>query len=122
MPDPDANDIHRIGGGGVGNLRLKAQEGRLDVPGISVLKANSPREAARQIRAVFPEAEALHVAATIVGSSTAERIRRAGFDLHPDPTRTLPNHHRIVHRDGASGFNDNNLSRLSDAFEDSTGH
>src|SRR5262245_17746716 len=29
-------DIHRIGGGGVENLRLKPREAGLDVPGISV--------------------------------------------------------------------------------------
>lgn len=111
-------DIHRIGGGSVENLRLKPQEARLNPPGISVLKAPTPREAADQIRAAFPRAVDLHEAAKIVGTTTVEKIRAAGFDVIPDPSRKLPNHHRLIHPDGAAGFSDENLQKLSEAFTD----
>ncbi len=113
-------DIHRIGGGSVENLRLKPQETRLNPPGISVLKAPTPREAADQIRAAFPRAVDLHEAAKLVGTTTVEKIRAAGFDVIPDPSRKLPNHHRLIHPDGAAGFSDENLQKLSEAFTDTT--
>jgi hypothetical protein len=112
------NDIHRIGGGSVENLRLKPKEATLNPPGISVLKALSPGEAARQIREAFPEAEELHEIAKVVGSTTAEKIRSAGFDVLPNPTRRLPNHHRVIHPDGAGGFSEENLKGLSEVFTD----
>lgn len=111
-------DIHRIGGGSVENLRLKPQEAQLNPPGISVLKAPIPSEAADQIRAAFPRAVDLHEAAKIVGTTTAEKIRAAGFDLLPYPTRKLPNHHRLIQPDGAAGFSDENLQKLSETFTD----
>jgi hypothetical protein len=117
-----ARDIHRIGGGSVDNLRLKPKEAALDEPGISVLKAPTPGDAARQIRQAFPKARALHEAAKTVGSTTEELIREAGFDIIAIPSAALPNHHRIIHPDGAAGFSDENLTRLSEAFEDTTGH
>ncbi|HTE18380.1 MAG TPA: hypothetical protein VK689_08365 [Armatimonadota bacterium] len=114
--------IHRIGGGRVENLRLKPRETKLNPPGISVLWAPSPGEAARQMRELFPDAEGLQEAAKVVGSTRTERIRSAGFDIVADPMRKLPNHHRIVHPDGALGFNDNNLRRRAEAFTDTVGH
>jgi hypothetical protein len=116
------NDIHRIGGGSVENLRLKPREAKLNPPGISVLQAPSPGGAARQMREEFPDAEQLHEAAREVGSTTADKIRSAGFGLHPNPTRKLPNHYRIVHRDGAAGFVEENLRRLSAVFTNTSGH
>jgi hypothetical protein len=112
--------IHRIGGGRVENLRLKTQEARLNPPGISVLAAPTPAEAAAQIRAAFPQAKALHEAAKTVGSTTVEKIRAAGFDILPNPTAKLPNHHRITHPNGAAGFTDENLRKLCDAFVDTS--
>lgn len=100
------------------NLRLKPKEATLNPPGISVLKALSPGEAARQIREAFPNAEELHEATRIVGSTTTEKIRSAGFDVRPNPTRKLPNHHRVIHPDGADGFSDENLKKLSEVFTD----
>jgi hypothetical protein len=122
MEDTTVNDIHRIGGGSVENLRLKPKEAKLDPPGISVLKASSPAEAARQIKEAFPDAEELHTLARVVGSTTVEKIRRAGFDIMPNPTRRLPNHHRLIHPDGADGFRDENLKELSGAFTDTQEH
>jgi hypothetical protein len=74
------------------------------------------------MRAAFPRARALHRAAKTVGSSSEELIRSAGFDVIPAPSATLPNHHRIIHPDGAAGFNDENLARLAEVFENTTGH
>jgi hypothetical protein len=115
-------DIHRIGGGAVDNLRLKPRELMLNPPGISVLKSPRPGEAARQMRVAFPQARALHQAAATVGSTTEELIRGAGFDIIYVPSVTLPNHYRIIHPDGAAGFNDLNLARLSQVFTVTTGH
>ena len=36
----------------------------------------------------------------------------------PNPTRRLPNHHRLIHPDGADGFSDDNLKGLSEVFTD----
>jgi hypothetical protein len=115
-------DIHRIGGGGVENLRLKPRETALKQPGISVLKAQSPGAAAQQIRSAFPAAKALHSAANTVGSTTETLIRAAGFDIIHVPSQTLPNHYRIIHPNGAAGFSDANLAHLSQVFTDTTGH
>ncbi len=115
-------DIHRIGGGTVENLRLKPAEAALVPPGISVLKAPTPREAAAQVRAAFPRAAGLHQAARTVGSTSEDAIRRAGFDVIPNPTRKLPNHHRIIHPDGVAGLTDQNLAKLAAVFTNTTGH
>lgn len=113
--------IHRIGGGSVDNLRLKPREAKLNPAGISVLYATSPGEAARQIREAFPDARELNEVAKFVGSTTVEKIRSAGFDIIPNPTRKLPNHYRIIHPDGEHGFTDENLRRLSAVFTDTSG-
>lgn len=115
-------DIHRIGGGKAENLRLKPAEAALGPPGISVLKAPTPGEAAARVRAAFPRARGLHEAANTVGSTTEEAIRGAGFDIVPNPTRKLPNHHRIIHPERAAGFTDENLARLEGTFTNTTGH
>ena len=115
-------DIHRIGGGSVENLRLKPREAALDIPGISVIKAPTPAAAAREMRTGLPRAKALHEQAKTIGSTTEEALRRVGFDVIPTPSAALPNHHRIVHRDGAAGFNDANLARLATIFVNTTGH
>ncbi|MDR3633930.1 MAG: hypothetical protein P4L84_09005 [Isosphaeraceae bacterium] len=111
-------DIHRIGGGGVENLRLKPAEEKLDPPGISVLKRATPAEVAAEVRAAFPGATKLHEAASTIGTTTEESIRLAGFEIIADPTRRFPNHHRIIHREGVAGFTEENLRRLSAAFEE----
>ena len=115
-------EIHRIGGGTVDNLRLKPREAALDVPGISVIKAPTPGAAAREIRTGLPRAKALHKQANTIGTASEEDIRSVGFDIIPSPSTALPNHHRIVHPDGAAGFNDDNLGRLAEVFHNTTGH
>ncbi|MBD2182466.1 hypothetical protein H6S82_20485 [Planktothrix sp. FACHB-1355] len=111
-------DINRIGGGSPDNLKLKPAEQKLNPPGISVLKGGSPAEAAQQMKKAFPNAAGLHEAAKVVGSTNEALIRSAGFDIMPAPTKKFPNHHRITHPNGGKGFNDENLSRLSDVFTD----
>jgi hypothetical protein len=78
---PAVLDVHRIGGASIENLRLKPREATLRVPGISVIRCPSPQDAADQMRAAFPRARDLHRAAQIVGSTSNELIRAAGFDI-----------------------------------------
>lgn len=104
------------------NLRLKPRESTLHPPGISLLHAPSPAEAARQIREAFPSADVLHEAAQVIGSTTVDNIRQAGFDVLPNPTKKLPNHYRLIHAEGVAGFNDANLARLSAVFTETSGH
>jgi hypothetical protein len=115
-------DMHRIGGSSVENLRLKSREATLNPPGISLLHAPSPQAAVRQIREAFPAADELYAAAQVIGSTTVEKIRSAGFDVIPYPTKRLPHHYRLIHPDGVAGFNDENLARLSAGFTETSGH
>jgi hypothetical protein len=71
--------LHRVGGATIDNLRLKPKEAILAVPGISVLKADQPGEAAPAVRSAFPRARGLHIAAETIGSTTAEAIRGGGL-------------------------------------------
>jgi hypothetical protein len=122
VPTEAAGDIHRIGGGTVENLRLKPREAALDVPGISVIKAPTPDDAAREIRMGFPRARGLHEQAGTIGTTSEEAIRSVGFGIIPTPSAALPNHHRITHPEGAAGFQDDNLAKLAEIFVDTTGH
>jgi RHS repeat-associated protein len=113
--------VNRIGGAHVENLRLKPQEQALSPPGISVLLATSAKDAAQQMKNAFPKATGLHEQARTVGGSSIAKVRRAGFDVLPDPTKRFPNHGRLVHPDGTSGFNDENLQKLSNEFTNMEG-
>jgi hypothetical protein len=115
-------DMHRIGGSSVDNLWLKPREATLNPPGISLLHAPSPGEAARQIREAFPVADGLHEAAHVIGSTTVDKIRGVGFDVIPNPTKKLPNHYRLIHPDGVAGFSNENLTRLSAVFTETSGY
>ena len=121
MPESIRRTVHRVGGGSVENLRLKPKEETLKPPGISVLVADGPEVASRQMVEAFSSAPRLVAAAGTVGSTTPELIRAAGFDIISVPTRNFPNHHRIVHPDGVAGFTDENLGRLAAAFVETTG-
>ena len=114
--------IHRIGGGSIDNLRLKPREATLEVPGISVIKATTPDLAAQEMRIGLPRARDLHQQATRIGSASEAAIRSAGFEVLPVPSRALPNHHRIIHPDGVRGFDEDNLAKLADTFENTMGH
>ena len=114
-------NIHRIGGASIENLRLKPREAALDIPGISVIMAPSPSEAAQEMRTGFPRASGLHELAKTIGTASEVDIRNAGFDLLPTPSKALPNHYRLIHPDGVAGFNDENLARLAAVFQNTTG-
>ena len=118
----DAELVHRIGGSSLENLRLKPREAGLDVPGISVIEASTPSDAVREIRSGLPRARDLHALAKTIGTASVGEIRARGFDVIPTPSSALPNHHRIIHPEGAAGFSDENLTHLAEAFIDSTGH
>jgi hypothetical protein len=113
--------IHRVGGGAVANLRLSPLDRQEDPPGISVLLGGAPQEAAEQMRQAFPKSRKWQQSSHTVGTATAAAIRAAGFDILPDPTARFPNHGRLIHPDGLAGFTDENLKRLSQAFQDTTG-
>lgn len=119
MPD---RDIHRIGGSSIENLRLKPREATLKVPGISVVLTPTAGAAAIQMRTAFAEIPEIVEASPVVGSTNAELIRSAGFDIIHVPSRRLPNYYRIIHPAGAAGFTDENLAGLSSAFVDTAGH
>lgn len=121
-PAPPAGDIHRIGGASVENLRLKPREAALPVPGISVIKAPTPADAAGEMRTGLPRARGLHEQAKTIGTASEDAIRATGFDVIPTPSTALPNHHRIIHSEGAAGFSDENLARLAEVFTNTTGH
>jgi hypothetical protein len=121
-PATAQGNIHRIGGASVDNLRLKPREAALDVPGVSVIKAPTPGDAAREMRTGLPKAKGLHQQAKTIGTASEEGIRSAGFDVIPTPSGALPNHHRIIHPDGTAGFSDENLARLAEVFTNTTGH
>jgi hypothetical protein len=116
------NNIHRIGGASIENLRLKPGEAALDVPGISVIRAVTPADAASEIRIGLPRARDLHKQAWRIGSTSVEAIRSVGFDVIQTPSVALPNHYRIIHPHGAAGFNDANLVKLAEIFTNTTGH
>lgn len=125
LPEPtasrtrsDGKPLYRIGGGSIENLRLKPMERDLVPPGVSVLLGGSPEAAARALRGAFPHATQLREASNIVGASTVELVRQAGFDVIPDPTKKLPNHGRLIHQRGIAGFVDANLQKLSRVFQD----
>jgi hypothetical protein len=106
--------VHRIGGSGLHNLRLKLPEIELHPPGI----CETSEEAAYQVRRAFPHATRLLAASQTIASATVEAVRYAGFDVISDPTRRFVNHARIIHPDGLAGFADESLKRLSAAFRD----
>lgn len=122
MEDPGNRDIHRIGGASIENLRLRPHEAALQPPGISVLKASTPGDAAQEMRTAYPRSTNLHEAAKIIGSTTEALIRDSGFDVFATPSRRLATHQRIIHPDGAAGFTDENLARLAAVFVNTEGH
>jgi hypothetical protein len=72
------------------------------------------------MRQAFPRSRKWLETARIVGTTTVAAIRRTGFEIMPDPTTRFPNHARLVHLEGAAGFNDSNLEVLAQTFENTT--
>jgi hypothetical protein len=113
---------HRIGGGNPSNLKLRPAEEKLHPPGISVLIGGTPEQAAADFRRVFGPHSSLGTKAGVIGTAVIDAIRNAGFDVVEDPSNHFPSHGRLIHpTDGAAGFNDENLLRLSDAFTNRAG-
>lgn len=113
--------VHRVGGASVANLRLSAVDRRQTPPGISVLLGGTPQEAATQMRQAFPGSRKWRATAGTVGTTTADALRQAGFEVLPDPTDRFPNHARLVHPDGINGFTDANLELLARTIQETTG-
>jgi RHS repeat-associated protein len=123
QPLPDDAIIHRVGGASIGNLMLKPAEKKLKPPGVSVLRVETPQEAAKIMRDAFPGATRLHEATKTIGTATAADIRRAGFDVIHDPTKSFGElHARIVHPEGEIGFAGESLERLSRVLREATGY
>ena len=108
--------VHRLGGAGIENLRLKLKEQTLVPPGISVFQATDPEVIQTQIRQAFPNATRLIADAKTIATATVDAIRQAGFEVMPNPTRHFPNHARLIHSNGLLGFSDDHLAELSKAF------
>ncbi len=113
--------VHRLGGGGLANLRLSLLDRKLMPPGISVLLGGTARGAADQMRQAFPRSRKWQETAQTVGTTTAAAVRQAGFEIVPDPTSRFPNHARLVHPEGVVGFTEAHLEVLAQAFQDTTG-
>lgn len=58
------------------------------------------------------------VCCIVFGETTLKDVEAAGFKLMPNRTLKFPNHYRIIHPEGAAGFNEQNLRDLSGAFND----
>lgn len=120
MPLTDNTKLFRIGGGNIDNLRLKSAELKLDPVGISLIRANSMDEAAKIMKEAYPNAINLHklIDEGKISEINAKSIREAGFDVIHNPTKGIGDAHaRLIHPDGVSGFNDNNLKKLSKKFK-----
>jgi hypothetical protein len=118
----ETTPCHRIGGAEPANLSLKPAEAQLNPPGVSVLVGGTAQQAAADFRRVFGPQSSLGRKASVVGTASLDRIRDTGFDVIEDPTNNFPNHGRLIHpTEGAAGFTDENLERLSQAFSDQRG-
>lgn len=112
--------VHRVGGGDIANLQLKPIEKKLIPPGISVFLGGTQRQAAAQLRRAFPRSRKWRGKQT-VGTTTAAAVRKAGFELVPDPTTRFHNHARLIHKDGIAGFTEANIKKLSQTFQNTKG-
>ena len=110
-----APSVRRIKAATIVGVRVNRSE-------VALLHSPSPEEAARQMREAFPVADRLHEVARVIGSTTVDNIRRAGFDVISKPTQKLPHHYRLIHPEGVAGFHDENLTRLSEVFTETSGH
>jgi hypothetical protein len=116
--------VHRLGGNGLENLRLKEEKQVWCLPEYRSSSAGRRVIAAKQMRRAFSDPKRyarLHDATQTVASATVDAIRSAGFDVMPDATLRFPNHGRLIHVDGVAGFSDVNLTRLAQALEIATG-
>lgn len=107
-PLPDGTNIYRVSTEGPYNFDFNPRElaaiesGKLNPPGVSVIRAGSPEEATGIWNKAFPNRPA-----TSVGEMNAQEIRAAGYDVIHDPSKGAlgENHARLIHPDGVKGFN-----------------
>ena len=120
MPLSDDTRLFRIGGSGLDNLKLKPGEIKLNPSGISLIRASSAKEAGDIMKEAFTKATRLHdiINAGNIAEIDAKSIREAGFDVIDNPTKSIGDAHaRLIHPDGADGFSNSNLKKLSDNFK-----
>ncbi|WP_259468419.1 RHS repeat-associated core domain-containing protein, partial [Salmonella enterica] len=118
-PLPDATKVYRISIDGPYGFDFNPREidainkGKLNPPGVSVIRANSADEATRIWNEAFPNRPA-----TSVGEVSAADLRKIGFDVIHDPSggKLGANHARLIHPEGVDGFNANK-GKLSGAFK-----
>ena len=112
----DETKVFRIGGASIDNLKLKDAEKKLNPPGISVIRANDEKEAGDIMKKAFPKATKLHeqINSGNIAEMKAKDIREVGFDVIHNPTENIGEPHaRIIHPEGVTGFNNDNLEKLS---------
>ena len=109
----DDLQVNRSGGGEKAkDWKLSRLEKGLDKPGASMISGTA-NEAAAEMRG-HPTFKGN---TDIQGTAKVSDIRAAGFDVIHWPTRDLPNHVRIIHPDGADGFNLENRQKLAEKFK-----
>ncbi|WBF46017.1 hypothetical protein [Serratia rubidaea] len=119
MPLPDDTKVYRVSTDGpygfdFNNREIEAiNSGKLNPPGVSVIRANSADEAKEIWDNAFPKRPVVSV-----GEASAADLRNVGFDVIHDPSRGKlgESHARLVHPDGFDGFN-TNKGKLSTAFK-----
>ncbi|MEI7070089.1 RHS repeat-associated core domain-containing protein, partial [Pectobacterium parmentieri] len=107
-PLSDATKVYRISTDGPYGFDFNPREidainnGKLNPPGVSVIRANSADEATRIWNDAFPKRPA-----TSVGEVSAADLRKVGFDVIHDPSggKLGANHARLIHPEGVDGFN-----------------
>jgi hypothetical protein len=117
-PLPDGTQVFRISTEGPYNFDFNSRElgaiaqGKLNPPGVSVIRAGSADEAAQIWNKAFPNRPA-----TSIGQVSAEELRAAGYDVIHNPTKGAlgDNHARLIHPEGVEGFNANK-GKLSGVF------
>lgn len=116
---PDELVVHRVGGASIADLSLKPSETTLKPPGFSLLCGGSAAEAAEAMRRQFPRMAPR--GQTVVGSTTVGQVRAAGFDVRKNATVRFPQHARLVHPNGLTGFTTVNIQLLTQCFAETAG-
>lgn len=119
-PLPDGTKVYRISFDGPYNFDFNPREidainkGKLNPPGISVIRADSADGAVKIWNNAFPNRPAVSA-----GEVDAEELRKVGFDVIHDPSSKGAlgqNHARLIHPDGFDGFSANK-GKLSSKFK-----
>jgi hypothetical protein len=124
QPLSDSTQVYRISSeSGADAFKFNQREldaigkGRMNLPGVSVIRANSAEDAMQKWNKAFPDRQ---VDISSVRGTSAAEIREAGFDVIHNPSKKGAlgdSHARLIHPDGVDGFNDSNLNELSNRFK-----